>query len=118
MLFIPDTRWAVERSFRFCKTNIRRVEKKQNKKKSVRWWQDATSGLGRRRLAQHSVAGAQLRLGDVGQRVLDLLQQHVAAVHHLLQTGRCVVVLLLQLTEAGRLATGRQSCRVNRRVGF
>lgn len=64
------------------------------------------SGFGWRRLARCSVAGAELWLGNVSQGALDLFQQHVAAVNHLLQTGRCVVVLLLQLPETGRLTRG------------
>lgn len=64
------------------------------------------SGLGWRRLARCSVAGAELWLGNVRQGALDLFQQHVAAVNHLLQTSRCVVVLLLQLPETGRLTRG------------
>ncbi|KAF3859401.1 hypothetical protein F7725_021800, partial [Dissostichus mawsoni] len=53
-----------------------------------------------------SVAGAELRLGDVSQGTLDLLQKHVPAVHHLLQTGGCIVVLFLQLPQTGRLMEG------------
>lgn len=42
----------------------------------------------------------QLRLGDVGQRALDLLEQHIPAVHDLLQPRRRLVVLLLQPVQA------------------
>lgn len=52
------------------------------------------------RVGQGLAVGAaprlQLRLGDVGQGALDLLEQHIPAVHHLLQPRRRLVVLLLQ----------------------
>lgn len=61
------------------------------------------SGFGRRSLAGCAVAGAELRLGNVSQGALDLLQQHVASGDHLFQAGGGLVVLLLQLSQTGRL---------------
>lgn len=67
------------------------------------------SGLCRRGLAWRSVACAELRLGDVSQGALDLLEQHVTAINHLLQASCGVVVLLLQLPQTGRLTRGNAS---------
>lgn len=55
------------------------------------------SGFGRGSLAWCPVAGAELRLGNVSQSALDLLQQHIATVNHLLQASCCIMVLLFQL---------------------
>lgn len=59
------------------------------------------------RVGQGLAVGAaprlQLRLGDVGQGALDLLEQHIPAVHHLLQPRRRLVVLLLQPVQARSL---------------
>lgn len=69
------------------------------------------SGFRGCRLAGGTTARAELWLSDIGQCALDLLQQQISSVHHLLQPSCRFMVLVLQLPQTCRLlkAASRKS---------